>query len=217
MGLSEYQQGFEQGYDSGKTDMITDIYNFVDLQEDSSVKREILDYITTHYEEFIKRFGLDKPTAYENKFCYDKTFEYRGFKIDIFDDDYGQQCYFYFNNRSYPCGSYNYYPEEYIKYVVDEFLDLDFDFRVVDVKYFGAYLKYSNHKHTKMTLTFRGEVLKEFTDLSVGTLAIRQECINILEKLFASKEFQEAEQKRLEEGNLYFSDIISENQEDGDK
>lgn len=51
-----------------------------------------------------------------------KIFHYKGFKVELLLDDYGQQFYFKFNGKEYSCGAYNMYPEAEIKFIIDEYL-----------------------------------------------------------------------------------------------
>lgn len=51
-----------------------------------------------------------------------RVFCYKGFEVEIFDDEDGQQFWFEFNGKEYGCGSFNPFPEEEIKYVIDEYL-----------------------------------------------------------------------------------------------
>lgn len=55
-----------------------------------------------------------------------QTVTYRGVKIDVYDDDYGQCFYFTYKGHEYSCGTYNtdYYGE--IISVVDDDLDENF-------------------------------------------------------------------------------------------
>lgn len=53
----------------------------------------------------------------------DRTFfVYKGFKVEILTDDGGQQFYFIFDGKEYFCGTYNPYPEDEIRFVIDEAL-----------------------------------------------------------------------------------------------
>lgn len=51
-----------------------------------------------------------------------RIFCYKGFEVEIKDDEYGQQFYFEFNGNEYSCGAFNPYPEEVIKWVIDRYL-----------------------------------------------------------------------------------------------
>lgn len=52
-----------------------------------------------------------------------RVFCYRGFEVEIKFDEDGQQFYFEFNDEEYLCGAFNPYPEEEIKWVIDEYLE----------------------------------------------------------------------------------------------
>lgn len=49
--------------------------------------------------------------------------EYRGFKVELHDDDCSQQSWFEFEGREYGCGHFNLFPEEEVKAVIDWHLD----------------------------------------------------------------------------------------------
>ena len=51
-----------------------------------------------------------------------RIFCYKGFEVEVKDDEYGQQFYFEFNGKEYSCGAFNPYPEEEIKWVIDRYL-----------------------------------------------------------------------------------------------
>ena len=51
------------------------------------------------------------------------TVHYRGYDINVYNDDYGQCFYFYFDNRCITCGTFNPYYKEYIQYEIDNKLD----------------------------------------------------------------------------------------------
>ena len=191
----------------GKSLMINQVMNELSKMDDSSFKKEFTKILKKKYGEYIVSFGESKPTKYEKKFCYFKTINYRGYKIDVFDDDYGQSCYFYFNNHQYGCGTYNFEYEECIKYIVDEYLDKLFNFALIDKKYSGAYLRYVDHEHTKISFTYRMEKIKEF-DASMSIDGIKKECINMLDNLFKNEEFIKMENERKSRGDLYFHELI---------
>ena len=51
-----------------------------------------------------------------------RIFCYKGFEVEVKDDEYGQQFYFEFNGKEYSCGAFNPYPEEEIKWVINRYL-----------------------------------------------------------------------------------------------
>lgn len=51
-----------------------------------------------------------------------RFFVYKGFEVEILPDDDGQQFYFIFDGKEYSCGSFNPYPEDAIRFVIDEAL-----------------------------------------------------------------------------------------------
>ena len=52
-----------------------------------------------------------------------RIFCYRGFEVELKIDEDGQQVYFEFDGKEYSCGAFNPYPEEEIKWVIDEYLE----------------------------------------------------------------------------------------------
>lgn len=52
-----------------------------------------------------------------------RIFCYRGFEVEILDDEDGQQFWFEFNGREYGCGAFNPFPEEEVKAVIDTYLE----------------------------------------------------------------------------------------------
>lgn len=52
-----------------------------------------------------------------------RIFCYRGFEVEILDDEDGQQCWFEFDGRKYGCGAFNPFPEEEVKAVIDVYLE----------------------------------------------------------------------------------------------
>jgi len=169
------------------------------------------------WDGYIYKIGKTKPSKYEMKFNYLKTYKYRGYKIKVFNDDYGQQYYFYFNNECHGCGTYNFDYEGCIRYEVDHYLDDIFDFWDLDIKYAGARLKFNNHEHTEILFTYRMDSLKIFFPNEDGTFDIediKKQCVKMLDELFASEEFQKSESERKASGNLYFSEMISQMEEE---
>lgn len=51
------------------------------------------------------------------------TVHYRGYDINVYNDDYGQCFYFYFNDSCIGCGTYNPDYQGYIQYEIDNYLD----------------------------------------------------------------------------------------------
>lgn len=161
-------------------------------------------------------WGKEKPSLYELKHCYCTTYEYRGLKIDIFDDDYGQCFYFFFNGRHISCGTYCPY-EDAVEYTIDSYLDDIFSFKEIDDKYWGAYLKYNNHEHNEILFTYRGEEVGLFYPNEKGEFDIediKKQCVEMLEHLFANKEFQEQEKARKEKGNFYIDELIKQTEKE---
>jgi hypothetical protein len=51
------------------------------------------------------------------------TVHYRGYDINVYNDDYGQCYYFYFDDRCISCGTYNLDYESCVHWEVDQKLD----------------------------------------------------------------------------------------------
>ena len=130
---------------------------------------------------------------------------------DIFDDDYGQQFYFYYKGHTHGCGTYNLEYEEYVKYIIDKDLDEICDLSKFDDRFFGAYCRYANHEHTKVDFTFRGELIDTYGIDESDPNSIEkicQKCVKLLEKLFNNPEFIKMEEERIASGDLYFNELV---------
>lgn len=181
---SKYFEGFQKGYENGKLNVVADIDYYVqNRMKKSKARDKLIEYLDTHYKDYLPRFGTIEPTEYEKKHCYCSTFRYRDIDVDIFDDDYGQQFYFYYKGSSYSCGSFNPDYEECVKYVIDKDLDEIYSFIKIDDKYSGAYLRYLDHEHTKIVLTYRLKQINVFDDISDIDSLITQST-KILDDLF---------------------------------
>lgn len=206
-------------YEHGKSAMAQEVYQLLtdttasgNLTAEQKLKKFTKDFCK-QFDAYIPRFGDTKPTKYEKKFCYLTTYEYRGFKVKVYDDDYGQQFYFYFNNINIGCGAYNLDYESCIRHEVDEYLDLICRMSNIDIKYAGAELRYANHEHTEIVLNYRLEELYRFyldTDKSFDIDDIKQKCQTMLDTLFSSEEFKKSEEERRARGDLYFYELIEQ-------
>ena len=199
---------YSTGYEYGKSFAINDIISTINDLEDSEFKKELIEYLRKEYKEYIRAFGKTSPTEYEKKFCYRSTYHYRGYDIDVFDDDYGQQYYFYFNNCCHGCGAYNIEYEECIRSVVDYYLDFIHMFREDDKRFFGIELRYLDHEHTKMGLVFRGEEIHVFDTNKYSEKEAIEKSIVLLNKVFDSEEFQQMEKERVGRGELYLAELM---------
>lgn len=186
----------EKQRESDKSRIISNIHSALKEDDQIKTKHDVLIFLEKNYKEYIQEFGKTEPTLYEKTFNYERTYHYRGFDIDIFDDDYGQQNYFYFNGRCVGCGAYNFDWEGCVQYEIDEFLDNIFDFYSIDKKYAGARLIYLDHEHKKIGLKYRVEILKEFPAKEADIDTTKRKSIEILEYLFNSPEFQKLEEER---------------------
>lgn len=207
-----------RNYEWGKVNTVTSINDIIEdvLQSDVNDKDKFKVFIKRfrkYFKGYFMEYGTSKPTKFEKKFCYLDTYIYRGIKVDVFDDDYGQQYYFYFNGRSIGCGAYNTDYKHCIEYEVDHYLDDIFSYSEIDKIYSGAYLKYNNHEHTEIVLTYRMDELQVWTleegeefDIDV----IKYSGLGILDSLFESEEFKKSEAERKAKGDLYFNEIIEQ-------
>ena len=50
---------------------------------------------------------------------YVSTVHYRGYDVDVYDDDYGQQYYFILDGKEIGCGAYNFDYQGCIQYTID--------------------------------------------------------------------------------------------------
>lgn len=100
----------------------------------------------------------------KNKFNLNKkdiadSMDYRGFHLDFYVDDYGQQFYTKFNNEIISFGSYNSCYKEDSKCIIDKYLD-EIPTNSWDLKspYFGAKLTWCKDKEENkwnIKLTYR--------------------------------------------------------------
>lgn len=75
-------------------------------------------------EELKPEYGETEPTEYELKYCQlEEPFIYKGISIPLFNDDYGQQIYCYFNNQCFCFGAYNSSYREDLEYIIDKYLE----------------------------------------------------------------------------------------------
>ena len=134
-------------------------------------------------------------------------YSYRGYDIDIYDDDYGQQYYFYFNNRCISCGAYNLDVESVIRDEIDHYLDDIYFFGSSDeFLYYGAQIRYLDHEHKQIGIFYRGDLLKTIDACSKDKAkAIAKEC---LDELFSTEEYQKEEKERLARADLYLHEIM---------
>ena len=193
---------FDKGYEYGKSIGITDIFYEIDENCNFKEKDKILKHLKRKYAEYIRDFGNTKPTKYEKKFCFLFTYHYRGYDIDVFDDDYGQQYYFYFNGHQCSCGAYNLDYESCIKYEVDNFLDIIHIFKDEKGHCVGAELRFIDNEHTKASLQFRLEELQVFNMNEISKENAVAESRKILNSLFDSDDFKKSEAERLRKINL---------------
>lgn len=109
-------------YEFGKLAIISDLYHQIDSYDKDplKLKEELLKYIKRNYKNYIPTFGTTKPTMYEEKFCYVETYTYKGIDVDIYDDDCGQELYFYYKDELYGCGTFNSDYKTVVEYVINK-------------------------------------------------------------------------------------------------
>lgn len=140
-------------------------------------------------------------------------FSYRGKRVDVFMDEPGQQYYFVYKDKTVSCGAFNTDWKDVVKYTIDQDLDYILNMATVDERFYGAYVMYGNHKHTKVQLHFRGEVIAEFEVHNKNHMEIGAKCEKILHDLFENPEFIKSEIKRKESGNLYIHEMMEQDKE----
>lgn len=213
-GFEEYRRGFEEGYEQGMSRILSHLkYEIAELEESGAKKvlDKIKDWMWKNYEEYIPNFGYDEPSKYEMKFCFVRTYTYRDINVDIFCDDNGQCYYFYYGGKCHTCGSFNSDYESVVKYTIDH--DLDYIANFGKVGYYGGICKYANWEHTKVDFIFRGELIETFDvdeNDPESVVKIWQECERRLKKLWENPEFIKAEESRKAGGNLYFSEMLED-------
>lgn len=98
---------------------------YIKEKEEKTTSRSPIYEITNIGYEFIaKNRAYLRPTLDEYVHHKVATVKYRGKKIWVFDDEPGQQYYFYWKGECVGCGSFNPLYEDFIK----DFLDTKLDF-----------------------------------------------------------------------------------------
>ena len=88
-----------------------------------------------------------------------ETLDYRGFHVEFFNDDYGQQVYTNWEGQELGFGAYNFGYKEDMKYIIDK--KLDFIARISE--YPGAELSYfENFAYRDVKLTYRLRTIKVY-------------------------------------------------------
>lgn len=182
--------------DFAKCQVVTDIFKYTEGlgkeftgEPASKVLAAMRNYLKGKYPEYIESFGENGPTEFENKFRFVETYKYRNALVNIYMDDYGQQYYFYYKDNIYCCGSYcDYMPV--VECVIDFDLDTICAYVERNPKFAGAYCKFANKAHTKVSITYRGDVVKTYK-VEKGDQAaiarIREEGEQIIEGLTVDK------------------------------
>jgi len=97
------------------------------------------------------------------------TLDYRGFHIDFYNDDYGQQVYTIFEGETLNFGAYNTNYIDDMKYVIDNKLDVITNFKSLRKKeIYGAELRWKNDN--AIILTQRGEIKATYNHLNRKTI-----------------------------------------------
>lgn len=108
---NEYFKRIQEYYNCAK--FIEELFNqLFDSEDDGNIEDD--EYAEDDGEEGYIRTEGDR-----------QFFVYRGFEVEILPDEDGQQFYFIFNGKEYSCGAFNPYPEDEIKYVIDQVLEND--------------------------------------------------------------------------------------------
>lgn len=115
---------------------------YVELTDIACRSIDVLNYqdedIETYFERtqeycncltFAKNALIDiwenKESNSDAELVYDREnqlVKYKGFTVKLLDDDYGQQFYFYFDDKEYSCGAYNPCPELEVQAIIDNYL-----------------------------------------------------------------------------------------------
>lgn len=89
------------------------------------------------------------------------SLDYRGFHVDFYFDDPGQQVYTVFENEMISFGSYNDHWEDDMKYIIDDKLDIIT--RDFGDDFFGAELKwFKNAGHEDIGLYYKMRLIKVY-------------------------------------------------------
>lgn len=87
------------------------------------------------------------------------SLDYRGYHVDFYDDDYGQQVYTKWEGREFSFGSFNTGYKEDMKYLIDKEIDT-----IAEIPGFkGASLMYfDNVTHRDVKLVYRLRTIKVY-------------------------------------------------------
>lgn len=84
-------------------------------------------------------------------------FKYRGYEVEIFIDDYGQQFYCYLDGEEIGFGAFNTEYKEDLKYLIDKKLDF------IDYVSGGGILEwFDNGNYRDIKLSYHGRIIKIF-------------------------------------------------------
>lgn len=139
------------------------------------------------------------------------SFNYRGMRVDIYDDDPGQ-CFDYeifdVNGNKVcqgSCGTYNFDYESEPKFMIDEMLDV-----ITRIDEPHGILRFADHEHTTITLQHRSTIIKTYTITPVHDLDdITRIAFEDLVDYCSTPEYLAAEEERIAAGKLYFDELMA--------
>lgn len=95
----------------------------------------------------------------------DESLDYRGFHVDFYLDEHGQQVYTIFNGKEISFGAFNSNYINDMKYVIDNHLDLITTFNNLQAKgvYGGSLWWFDNSGYDDIKLEYRGRIIAIYT------------------------------------------------------
>lgn len=133
------------------------------------------------------------------------TVHYRGYDVNVYNDDYGQSYYFYFDGRCIGCGAYNFDYEGCIHYEIDKKLDYIETIHNEKPHHPSGSVEYMFNQETgecKKVLRYDGFVM----ELANQDGDFHAEVKEIMDRIDA--EYDEAHKG--EASRMYFSDLMKE-------
>ena len=90
------------------------------------------------------------------------TLDYRGFHIDFYNDDYGQQVYTFWEGKELGFGTYNFNYKEDMMYLIDDKLDIITRFPELQKEsIYGAKLEWFTERNKRdIKLTYKSNLIK---------------------------------------------------------
>lgn len=89
------------------------------------------------------------------------TLEYRGYHVDFYNDDFGQQVYTYFDGEEIGFGTYNFNYKDDMKYIIDNKLDVISNFsELQDEGIYGAQARwFINSGYDDIQVIYKGRII----------------------------------------------------------